>query len=108
LGTISWHSKSKIYAVSFPDLSRQRSGHSIPFEVTEEKELQVNHNLCYILENENFDLDVIYNACMKLCEYLDSNITLRDENGKVEIRKKYDAWAVKLKEVDGGVSVESA
>jgi hypothetical protein len=108
LGTISWYSGSKIYSASLQDLSRTRNGYSMPIEVTEDKKLKVHHDFCYMLENDTFDLNAIYESCLKLCEYLDGKISLTDENGEIDMRKKYDIWAIRIKEVESGITVELA
>ena len=108
LGTISWFSNSKIYAASFQDISRERSGKSIPFEVTADQKLIVHQNLCYVMESNHYDLENIFKACIELQKYIDSKFKLKDENGFLDLKTKHDAWAVNLTEVDGGVEVEWA
>lgn len=78
----------------------------MPFEVTVDHKLKIKHGLCYILENYTFDLDAIFEACILLGEFLDTKIILKDENGPIDLRERYDAWSLKFTEVEGGVKIE--
>lgn len=108
LGAISFYSNSKLYCVTFQDISRKRNSASLPFEITVDRKLKINHRFGYVIEKEIFDLDKIFESCSKLATFLDSQIKVKDDNGTIDFRKKYDVWAIELIEDENGVRVQLA
>jgi hypothetical protein len=108
LGAISFYADSRLYCVAFQDISRTRKSATLPFEITDEQKLKINHEFGYVLENKTFDIDKIYEACCNLAAHLESQINLVEDGGNIDIKTKYDIWAVDLIEDENGVSVRLA
>lgn len=92
MGSISWFSGKSMYMLDFPDLSRSRTGTSIPFVVTDQFSVNARHGFSFVFNEEIFDLDRIYSACVELAAFIDSKVTLFDENKvKIELNEKYSS-----------------
>lgn len=92
MGSISWFSGSSMYMLGFPDLFRPRASTSLPFEVNSQFNLNARHGFSYVLNEEIFDLDRIYIACIELAAFIDSKVTLLDENKvKIDLKEKYSS-----------------